>query len=344
MNVRVDFTGTAFEDTAISLETLTGALDRVDLLEHLLDRLDYWSLRLDSEALYEGWRSRLGDVGRRVSISRIDGQVEGVAEAVDRNGALLIRERQRDAAPDDRRGHRAGIALIEFISVTCSFRVLPSITYFCAALSTRYSVLEELMGIRLDWEIEAEQEHRQQSAGEDPEARRKRRRARLRFLLVLFVLLALIGGAVGAVALRLHQVEWETEQLLRDSVTAEVAAAARRRPECVPQYAAQRDRRLAAAAAGDLRPLSGAQTGGTDQLDRANPRRDRRWDARAGSGRGDRRRHPLRARLVLLALRRRLASRPAGLHLLGRGTDAHGGQRDRALSRSRRAIRRTPSR
>ncbi len=79
------------------------------------------------------------------------------------------------------------------------------------------------MGIRLDWEIEAEQEHRQQSAGEDPEARRKRRRARLRLLLVLFVLLALIGGAVGAVALRLHQADWETEQLLRDSVTAEVA-------------------------------------------------------------------------------------------------------------------------
>ena len=79
------------------------------------------------------------------------------------------------------------------------------------------------MGIRLDWEIEAEQEHQQQRAGEDPESRRKRRRARLRFFLVLFVLLALIGGAIGAVALRLRQADWETEQLLRDSVTAEVA-------------------------------------------------------------------------------------------------------------------------
>ncbi len=91
MNVRVDFAGTEYEDTAISLETVSGSLDRLVLLEHLLERLDYWSLRLNSEALYEGWRSRLAMLGRRVSISRIDGQVEGVAEAVDRNGALLIR-------------------------------------------------------------------------------------------------------------------------------------------------------------------------------------------------------------------------------------------------------------
>ncbi len=80
------------------------------------------------------------------------------------------------------------------------------------------------MGIRLDWEIEAEQEHRQQSGGEDPETRRKRRRERLRFLLVLFVMLAVIGGVIGAVELRLRQVDWQMEQLLRDTVSAEVAA------------------------------------------------------------------------------------------------------------------------
>lgn len=78
------------------------------------------------------------------------------------------------------------------------------------------------MGIRLDWEIEAERERYQHSAGEDPDTRRKRRRARRRFLLVLFLMLAAVGAAVGAVVLRLRQVEWETEQLLRDSVTAEV--------------------------------------------------------------------------------------------------------------------------
>lgn len=80
------------------------------------------------------------------------------------------------------------------------------------------------MGIRLDWEIEAEQEHQQQRGGEDPETQRKRRRARLRFILVVFLLLGLVGAGVGIVAVRLRQVDWETEQVLRDSVTAEVTA------------------------------------------------------------------------------------------------------------------------
>ncbi len=91
INVRVDFDDTEFTDTAISLETAVGALDRLLLLQFLLDRLDYWTLRLNSEALFQGWRSRLAMLGRRVSINRIDGLVEGVAESVDRNGALLIR-------------------------------------------------------------------------------------------------------------------------------------------------------------------------------------------------------------------------------------------------------------
>ncbi len=80
------------------------------------------------------------------------------------------------------------------------------------------------MGIRLDWEIEAEQEHYQQSGGEDPDAKRKRRRARARFLVVLFIMLALVGAGVGVVALRIRQVQLDTEQVVRDSVTAEVAA------------------------------------------------------------------------------------------------------------------------
>ena len=79
------------------------------------------------------------------------------------------------------------------------------------------------MGIRLDWEIEAEREHHQQSGGEDPENRRKRRRARTRFFIVLFVMLGLVGSAVGVVVVRLHQVEAETEQVVSDTVTAEVA-------------------------------------------------------------------------------------------------------------------------
>ena len=79
------------------------------------------------------------------------------------------------------------------------------------------------MGIRLDWEIEAEQEHRQQSGGEDPETRHRRRQARTRFLVVLCIMLGLIGGVVGLVVLRLRQVEAEIEQVVSDTATAEVA-------------------------------------------------------------------------------------------------------------------------
>ncbi len=80
------------------------------------------------------------------------------------------------------------------------------------------------MGIRLDWEIEAERESRQQSAGEDPDARRRRRRTRLRFLVVILLLFLLAGGAAAAVFLRLRQVEQQIVQVLRDTVAAEVAA------------------------------------------------------------------------------------------------------------------------
>lgn len=79
------------------------------------------------------------------------------------------------------------------------------------------------MGIRLDWEIEAEQE-RVPFTGEDPESKRRRRRARLRAVGFVLLVLLLLGSAVGAVYLRLRTVEWQIEQLLRDTVDAEVAA------------------------------------------------------------------------------------------------------------------------
>lgn len=78
------------------------------------------------------------------------------------------------------------------------------------------------MGIRLDWEIEAEQE-KLRTAGEDPESVRARRRAQMRFLLFVGAVLLIIGAVVGGVALRLRQVDWEIEQLLRDTVDAEVS-------------------------------------------------------------------------------------------------------------------------
>jgi hypothetical protein len=79
------------------------------------------------------------------------------------------------------------------------------------------------VGIRLDWEIEAEREHLK-NTGEDPESVRARRRVQLRFVLFIGFLLLLVGGIIGALALRLRHVDWEVEQLLRDTVDAEVAA------------------------------------------------------------------------------------------------------------------------
>jgi hypothetical protein len=78
------------------------------------------------------------------------------------------------------------------------------------------------MGIRLDWEIEAEQE-RMRTSGEDPESVRARRRRQLRFVLFVGVVLLLFAAIVGGIALRLRQVDWEVEQLLRDTVDAEVS-------------------------------------------------------------------------------------------------------------------------
>lgn len=79
------------------------------------------------------------------------------------------------------------------------------------------------MGIRLDWEIEAERE-KLRTSGEDPESLRARRRGQARFLLFVGAVLLIFAAIVGGVVLRLRQVDWENEQLLRDTVDAEVAS------------------------------------------------------------------------------------------------------------------------
>jgi BirA family transcriptional regulator, biotin operon repressor / biotin---[acetyl-CoA-carboxylase] ligase len=89
VNVRVDFTGTELAETAISLETvLKKQVDRLDLLGHLLKRVDDWSLHMD--AVFDAWKTRLTTLGQQVKA----GDVEGTAESVDDDGALLIRNRE----------------------------------------------------------------------------------------------------------------------------------------------------------------------------------------------------------------------------------------------------------
>ncbi len=92
INVRVDFAGTALAGTAISLETVLPRVDRADLLRRIVARLDFWSARLASDELFEQWRGSLVMLKRRVSINHVTGTVEGIAESVDRQGALLVRD------------------------------------------------------------------------------------------------------------------------------------------------------------------------------------------------------------------------------------------------------------
>jgi BirA family biotin operon repressor/biotin-[acetyl-CoA-carboxylase] ligase len=91
INIRVNFADTELDGKAISLETALGRrLNRLDLLARWLDRLDNWSAHLDE--VYEPWQRRLKTLGERVSLMNSGKTVNGMAEAVDRDGALLVRD------------------------------------------------------------------------------------------------------------------------------------------------------------------------------------------------------------------------------------------------------------
>lgn len=79
------------------------------------------------------------------------------------------------------------------------------------------------MGIQLDWNIDADKT-RPRKLEEDPTERRARRRALFRLVLSVAILLALVMLAGYLIAQRLKQVDSRLEQLLRDTVDAEVAA------------------------------------------------------------------------------------------------------------------------
>jgi BirA family biotin operon repressor/biotin-[acetyl-CoA-carboxylase] ligase len=93
VNVRIDFENTPFAESATSLETLLGSpIDRVELLVLLLARLDYWRTRLGDDALFQSWRTRLNMLRERVAVVNGANVVDGIAEDVDIEGALLVRD------------------------------------------------------------------------------------------------------------------------------------------------------------------------------------------------------------------------------------------------------------
>lgn len=75
--------------------------------------------------------------------------------------------------------------------------------------------------IRFEWNVESQQIDR--SDGEDPEEKR-RRRSLLILLALIFVLLLAFALVLALVRQRIYQVERQFEQLLQDTVKAEVAA------------------------------------------------------------------------------------------------------------------------
>jgi len=87
VNVRVPFDA-ELAQTAINIEAALGhPCDRADLLRLLLGYVDDWAARITSPDLLAAWRSRLTTLGQPVTV----GDVSGMAEAVDDDGALLVR-------------------------------------------------------------------------------------------------------------------------------------------------------------------------------------------------------------------------------------------------------------
>lgn len=92
VNVRIDFSGTELEHSAISIEAaLSKTYERAQLIAHLLERVDHWATLLGSDVLFNTWRARLNMLGKPVRIIEENTTLNGIAEAVDADGVLLLR-------------------------------------------------------------------------------------------------------------------------------------------------------------------------------------------------------------------------------------------------------------
>jgi BirA family biotin operon repressor/biotin-[acetyl-CoA-carboxylase] ligase len=97
LNVRTNFAGIELITNATSVEAALGRpVDRLDLLQTLLARIDHWAGVIDLPVLIDTWRANLGTLGKRVRVYTEPRKEEsphysGIAEAVDDNGALLVR-------------------------------------------------------------------------------------------------------------------------------------------------------------------------------------------------------------------------------------------------------------
>ena len=191
VNVRVDFKATPLEQRATSLETVTGRqLDRAELLSSLLQRVDYWHDRIASPKLFSAWKSRLDTLGKRVA----RGWHSWAGAGCGRRWQPAFGYRRRTA--EDDYGQR----------------------YLCAGRPRSVGMSR----IRLQWRIESQRID--ESAGEDPAARRERRRSLMRLLALIAILLTLLAVGIAFLRQRLLDVQAQLEAMLRDTVRAEVAS------------------------------------------------------------------------------------------------------------------------
>lgn len=93
VNVRVDFSQTDLRGKAISLEAVVGRrLERAELIRMLLERIEHWYRRIDSDDVHDTWRRRLNMLGKPVVAEGICGRALDVTP----DGALLIKDNQGD--------------------------------------------------------------------------------------------------------------------------------------------------------------------------------------------------------------------------------------------------------
>lgn len=95
INVVLDLTG--YPDiaaTATSLTSETGrAVSRVEIIRALLTEFDRLYLaRADREMIFQEWRNNLVTLGKRVQVTSGGNVIYGVAEDVDKDGSLLLRQ------------------------------------------------------------------------------------------------------------------------------------------------------------------------------------------------------------------------------------------------------------
>jgi BirA family biotin operon repressor/biotin-[acetyl-CoA-carboxylase] ligase len=77
-----------------SLNEVVGReISRIAVVRQLLMEMERWYLTLtDGESIYQAWRGRLVTLGKRVSVASGESQLEGIAESVDKSGALMLRQ------------------------------------------------------------------------------------------------------------------------------------------------------------------------------------------------------------------------------------------------------------